>query len=248
LLDEVGTELPNFALADLFGVDFVKYSDYSISYLYNFAEPIKNALPDLPLLVKDVGYQQKSPHPAIYCLLRDGAQAYARFIEPIIESDWTNGHHIYHDHAPPGDDRQWPALVVNRYGKGMCAFLPFPILSAYEFESDPRFRSLIRQVFSILAAPERLSWDAPVSTHVAATRDDEGWLVHLINIQKETGSMFLNDTPPSGTITIRVKPEWPVKYVKNAISNDLIDFDTINETTHITVPAVGLHEIIRIGR
>ena len=248
LLDEVGSELPNFALADLFGADFVEYSEYSINYLYNFEQPIKSALPDLPLLVKDVGYQEKSPHKAIYCRLSGGAQALATFTEPIIESDWTNGQHIYHDHAPPGDDTQWPAIIVNRYGSGMCVFLPFPILSTYDFESDPRYRTLIRQLVSILGAPERLNWDAPISAHVTATQDADGWLVHVINIQKETGSVFLNETPPSGNMTIRVKPDWPVKYVKNAVTGECVGFQTIDGTTCITIPAVGLYEIIRIGK
>jgi len=246
LLDSQANECGNFLLADLFGADFVKYSDYSLAYVDKFKDEFGNKIPKMPLLMKDADYQLNSLHKPIYCSLRAGAKSVATFTEPIIESDWETGYHIYHDHAPPGTCTDWPAVIINQYGKGMCAFLPFPFLQAYGMQPNPWYRQLILNILGYMGVPEKIRYEASPAIQMTATQDADGWLIHLMKIMKETTSMFLDEVTPSGPVSVTVRPPWRVGSVVNAITGEQVVFTGENGTTRFTISGVTNYEIIRI--
>ncbi len=248
LIDADGQRMENFALADVFGADLEKVSDYSLTYVDRFEDGFCESLPDLPVIVKDVGYQQVSPHPALYCRLRPGARSYASFTEPIIESEWENGGHIYHDHAPPGTITDWPAVIVNKFGDGMCALLPFPLLSAMSRQPSPWLSELFRSTLEVLGAPTAVKVEAPTSVQVVVTQDEEGWLVHLIRIQKETDAMFVDETEPPAWAKCELRTPWPVAGVERAMTGDAVDFVAEGEAVSFTIEGIADHDIIRVKK
>jgi hypothetical protein len=248
LLGPTGEERDDFLLSDVLGIEFRSYSPYSLCYVDGFQEPLASALPELPLLIKDVGYQKNSPHRPIYCELAPGARAYATFTEPILESDWAAGRHIYHDHAPPGKRTKWPAVVVNGYGKGTAAFLPFPFVQAHEFQANPWYRSLMRTVLELLGAPRAVRIQAPDGVLTVATEGRSGWLLHVINARKETGSILIDDSVAPGPVRFSLRPPWPVSRVSLPLRGKTLPFDLRDGAVELTLESVRDHEIVEIAR
>ncbi|NUP99678.1 MAG: beta-galactosidase trimerization domain-containing protein [Armatimonadetes bacterium] len=248
LLDAEGNDLENFALADLLGLDFAGYSDFSPIYLDGFAGGYGTGLPAMPQLVKDVGYQRNSPNRALYGRLRPGAEALATFTEPVLESDWPRGYHIYHDHAPPGRRTQRPAVVLNRVGQGACLFFPFSLLRAYGHQPNPWLRELFRQGLEQLGVPHTIQVTAPPAIHHVLTADDQGWLLHLIRIQKETDTMFLDETTPAPPTQVVVRPPWRIGGMERVLSGEAIPHEAAPGGASFAVAGVLDHEIIRIRR
>jgi hypothetical protein len=247
LLDATGKVTGNFKLADLFGVDFEKWSDYSIAYLDDFQGTMGLDLPPLPIQVRMAEYQQKSPHRVMYCSLRRGTRALAYFVEPILEPDWARGHHIYHNQSPPGKRTRWPAIMLNRYGKGACAFLPFPLLQSYE-RNNIWFRPLMGNLLRVMGVPRRCRVEANPVVEVVLKEDAQGWLLHLLHTPMFGRTPFVNDTAPSGPTVCRLQPPWPVAKVEYAMNRRALPFARARGSIAFEVPNVRIHEIIRIGK
>jgi len=94
--------------------------------------------------------------------------------------------------------------------------------------------------------PKIVSVQAPSSARVVATEDKQGWLVHLIRIQQETGGILLE---PDGSIEVRCdcRPGWPVRSVCDAISGKVIPHEHSGESVRFS-REVSLHEIVRIEK
>ena len=247
LLDSTGRTMGAFSLADLFGVDYRQFSDYSIAYLDDFEAALGRGLPEMPVQVRISEYQQKSPLRVIYCSLRPGARELAHFVEPILEPDWATGHHIYHNQSPPGKLTRSPAVVLNRYGKGTCAFLPFPLLQSYE-RNNIWFGTLVRNLLRQMRVPRRCQVRANPAVEVVLRADAQGWLLHLLHVPTLGQSPFVNDTAPSGPVACRLHPPWPVATVEYALGRRALPFTQSQGTIAFEVPDVRIHEIVRLRR
>ena len=260
LLDENGVFRDNFLLADLFGVDFDSFSEYTIGYLDRIHPPFDRSLPRLPLLFKDTGYQTTSNNPPILCRLRDdtatptsapasasaSASAYASITNPIIEADWSKQYHIFHDHAPPGELTTFPGVVMNRYGKGTSIYLPVPLLESYVHLPNPWYRALIRNALHAIGVPSRISFSGPSSLRVVVNRAEDELLVHLIRIQQETGGILLEE---EGTIeaTCILPRSHPVESVRNKVTGESVAWEADENGSVRFAVSVGCHEIIAIS-
>ncbi|HNS32635.1 MAG TPA: beta-galactosidase trimerization domain-containing protein [bacterium] len=236
----------NFGLADVFGADFHSFSDYSVIYIDSLHPSLKKGIPDLPMLVKDAGFQQNPYNKAIYCRVRENGAVLAEFTEPVIESDWKKGYHIYHDHAPAGKKTGNPAIILNKFGKGISVFMPFPILQANSFQPNPWYRHLVKSILGYMGVPQKIKIDAPVSVSVTATSKGRETLLHLINIQKETNSVFLDSSAISIPVKCSLKTGRKVNSVENAVTKKKIGFKEKEGRVSFTVPGIKTYEIIRI--
>jgi len=254
LLDPAGNRLPNFSLADLFGVDFHAESPYSVSYLDRLDPCFRGAVPDMPLLIKDFDRGENPSNHALYCALRPGARPLGYLSDPVIESDFESERFIYHDHCPPGRCTEYPAIVVNSYGRGRVAFLPVPFLRAFQSGSLSRGRSpFLKEVFRVLVedqleVPRRIRVRAPASVKIMVTQDAEGWLLHLIHIQQESDSMYLDDFERIGPMEIRANPDWPVRSVTECLSGKPLSMGKDQGGIRFTIPSVRDHLILRIEK
>ncbi len=245
-----GEFLDNFSLADLIGVDFGEHSEYSISYLDRLDPVFAPQVPDMPLVIKDVASGLMNPaNHALYCRLHAGARALAWLTDPIIESDFDTGHYVYHDHAPPGFGTEWPGLSWNEFGDGQVAYFPVPFLGGYVRKKCPflarLFTTLVQDMMGVSA---RFRATAPRSVKLSLREDGEGWLLHLIHIQKGTDDMYLDAFCRSDPVTIRVRPGWEICGVKDCLSDEEFEMAQVDGWEQFVVPGVTDHRIVRIGR
>jgi hypothetical protein len=254
LLDAEGNRQSNFLLADLFGVDYEADSPYSVSYLDQLDPCFQRTVPSMPLLLKDFDRGDNPSNHALYCKLRPGARALGYLSDPVIESDFESGHFIYHQHSPPGTRTNYPAIVINHYVQGRVAFLPVPFLRAFRSWSPARGRSpFLKEVFRILLEEQldvskKIRVRAPASIKTTVMQDEEGWLLHLIHIQKESDSMYLEAFERVGPMEIWVNPEWPVRSVTECLSGKSFACRSDQDGIRVTVPSITDHLILRIAK
>lgn len=250
LFDSRGGREPNFALNDLFGVDFVADSPYSVSYLDRLDTLFGPQVPEMPLLIKDMASGTLNPrNHVLYCALQDGARALGYITDPVIESDFEAGQFVYHDHAPPAYATDYPGIVMNSFGKGEVIYLPSPFFKAFASKCSPFLKEVFKTlVGGVLGVSAKVAIEGPVSIKHALMQDDEGWLLHLMHVQKETDSMYLDSFHRPGPVGVRVKPGWKVAGVRECLSGDRIAHSTVEGWTVFSLSFVRDHVIIRIER
>ncbi len=245
-----GERLENLALADLFGVDLVGDSPYSICYLDGLDAALRPSVPEIPLLIKDEASGRLNPrnHP-LYCRPREGVRALAWIMDPIIESDFETGHYVYHDHAPPGHRSDYPGIVLNQFGDGRVIYLPVPFLQGFARKAGPFLRELFRALLAdVLGVSAKIRIEAPLSVKHALMEDDDGWLLHLMHVQKQTDGMYLDSFHRADPIAVRVCPGWEVAGAEDALSGEAFDCTEVDGWAGFTVPGVTDHRIVRIAR
>jgi hypothetical protein len=88
----------------------------------------------------------------------------------------------------------------------------------------------------------------PVSVKAAVNQDEAGWLVHLIHLQKQTDSMYLDSFFRPDPITVRVNPGWSVQAARECLSGERYELRQEGQWTEFTVPGIRDHLIIRLAR
>jgi hypothetical protein len=245
-----GERLPDFTLRDLLGVEFVQDSPYSLTYLDRLDVVFRPDVADMPLAIKDVASGETNPaNHALYCRPRPGARVLAWLTDPIIESNFATGHYVYHDHAPPGFGTEHPGLTVNAFGRGQVAYFPVPFLAGYGRKQCPFLKALFGKLLGeVLGVSARFRMEAPTALRSSLMQDAEGWLLHLVHIQQETDSMYLTGLPCREPAQVRVRPDWPVGAVRDALSGEVLEARRDGEWTTFTVPGVADHTIVRIAK
>jgi type 1 glutamine amidotransferase len=171
LYDDQGGCLPNFALADLFGVDFVKRGEFTFPYLQVQDAPFTAGLSRRPL-----------PH---YMAMwevhinKDDVQVAATRRNPLIE---TSGETYFHNNQPPPDvDTGEPVIVYRPYGRGRvvyCAALPE---SNYAHLGHDPYRHLIANMLTWAAGPlPPVRADGLLNTEIVTNRLGADLIVHLV--------------------------------------------------------------------
>ncbi len=226
LYDETGVQRNNFLLSDVFGVDFAGYSNYSIGYLDRFSTPIDGMLPEIPLLFKDSGYQQPGNSRPLSCNVHEATEVYATITDPLIETDWSRQYHIFHDHAPQGKRTDRPGLVIHRFGAGISIYLALPILESYACKPNPWYRNLFRGMLTIGGVlPGPVEVEGSNGIRVVATRKDGDWIVHLVQMQQETGGILIDDYGYYETVC-HLDPDFVVSGLEDAVSGSSIQYST----------------------
>ncbi len=171
LYDEQANRLPNFALADLFGVDFVQRGDFSFPYLQIQDSPFTTDLPRRPIPHYMAMWEVKTNAPDV--------RVAATRRNPLIE---TTGETYYHNNQPPPDaDSGEPVVVYRSYGRGRviyCAALPD---SNYARLGHEPYRRLIANMITWGAGelpPVRA--EGLLNTEIITNRLGADLIVHLV--------------------------------------------------------------------
>jgi hypothetical protein len=246
LLSDVGEERENFVLTDVYGADFMGYSDFSLSYVDRFDDEYRKVLPDMPILIKDTGYQTNPVHRAVTCKLRDGGEVLAYFTDPVLEADWEKGYHIYHDHAPPGRITDKPAIIRNQYGKGESIYFAFPLLQAFAFLPNPWLRNIVAKSLELLGVPGRIRVEGAVSVKSYLRIINRTLYLHLINLHREGDSMFLEESPAPSSVRCILRGQCFGLQVLLMPAGTPLTVET-GENTSFNVTCRDIHTIVEIG-
>lgn len=171
LYDDQGVRLANFALADLFGVDFVKRGDFSFPYIQFHESPLTTGLACRPLPHYMPLWEVRANTPDV--------QTAATRRDPFIE---LSGQTYYHNNQPPPDvDSGEPVVVYRPYGRGYviyCAGLPE---SNYARLGHEPYRRLIANMITTAArALPPVRAEGLLNTEIVTNRLGQDLIVHLV--------------------------------------------------------------------
>lgn len=137
LRDETRKARPNFALADVLGVDYAseerKYAytaqgtlrpgDFTTTYIESAGHPLARML-----AVSTVGLSG-----SFVRVKTTAAEEVLRYRLPVMVEDIPNNHWFNWGPPPPGTETAGTAVAYNRFGKGQALYLGIPIFWAMQF-------------------------------------------------------------------------------------------------------------------
>ena len=233
--DEENQPLPNFALADVLGVDYVQTSDTSLGYLRVGEE---NATLDIP--VTDV--------PAIGTFVRtklNGAETLMDLVGPY--------ENVKTGCPPPAKYPDGPGITIHRYGKGVAAYCAVRLFDAYYKEDIPLLRKLGLWMLSRIYPENRRTIvlrNAPLNVEVFLNARDADRFVHLINFaadRREGHAPQVQDFRPVPGIEVAVRLDSEPKEVILVPDNKRIDFTYENGVVLFAADPLLIHSVYWIS-
>jgi len=172
LLDDMGRKRANFGLADVFGLDYAgSYTD-GTTYVQPTATELKKDLLDIRMMMRGEAIRPRL----------GSAEPLASYAYPIAER--TDEHYVWPTfYNPPGPLSEHAAITLNRFGKGRCLYVAFPLATnvAQRSDADPRPAQLFCNVVNLLLPGPFLRTNAPHQVEVLANRWHDGYAIHLMN-------------------------------------------------------------------
>ena len=183
ILDERHRVRENFALADVFGVDYVS-TDTTYAYdetgkqregnaVTTYLEPLGHAL-TASLTPGTVGL----PGPFVR-IRTTTAQAVMRYRLPLLAENAEKNLWVGWGSPPPGPETAGTAVAFNRFGKGQCVYLGVPIFRAMQWRAywiQKLVPAIVRQLVPDPAA-ELLTEPASEFVHGSFFHDTERRLI-----------------------------------------------------------------------
>ncbi len=243
LYDDQANRMPNFALADLFGVDFVRRGAFSFPYLQIQDSPFTGSLPRRPI-----------PHYMAMWEVRPNAsdvQIAATRRNPLIE---TSGETYYHNNQPPPDaDSGEPVIVYRNVGRGRviyCAALPE---SNYARLGHEPYRRLITNMITWAAGelpPVRA--EGLLNTEIITNRLGADLIVHLVTGYPQRSVRFgqfrtsdtIEEVVTLSNIRITVPASTTDAY--RVPSGERLLVEHTQNAASIVIPTVGDWETLRL--
>jgi hypothetical protein len=219
LCNEWGENRENFALADLFGVD----------YHGHFDEAGKALVPRTAEAKQQFGRFTGVVAPSVDIRIRDGAG---------VELLWTfsyretmNGLSVKFEKY----DSDRPAIVRRRAGKGSVTFLAFDMGLGYIKYKLPQLADLFAGLVTESVSPP-VVFDAPNALEVTAFQDGPGRMfVHLVNCS----ALNFNEVAPLADIGVTLH-----RGVLTRASLPVTGATPQVDGNHVSLPAVGHGEVL----
>jgi hypothetical protein len=246
LYDSDGNQLGNFALADLFGVDFVERGRYTFPYIQfhdiQFHDDSLTAgLTGRPL-----------PHYTALWRVRINAadaRVAATRRDPLIE---TGGEVYYHNNQPPpGDDSGEPVLVYREVGRGRvvyCAALPE---SNYGRLGHAPYRRLIANSLNWAAGSvPPIQADGLLNTEIIPTQRGHDLIVHLVTgmpqraarLRFERTADTIEEIAMLTNVRLRIPPETTT--ARRVPQDELLTIEREGDSAWLMLPVVRDWETI----
>jgi hypothetical protein len=252
LKNERGEMREDFALADVFGVNFRELDETYApnqygSYLNRRPHALWEGLPETllavppPLVRVEASGEVVATHVLPACRLEEGSWV----------SWWS---------PPPGEDSGVPAVVHNRYGAGQCLWFGFDLFMMAQAMTEmfglrpayPYARDVLTRALEVLVPepPLRLVTATPRAVGVSYYRvrqsaEGESLLVHLLN---HTVSPLLGEVVPvrPGRLVIR-EDFFPVRQARLVYPEEReLVVRRENGRVEVELAEVELHQIVRV--
>ncbi|MGN0867747.1 MAG: beta-galactosidase [Oligosphaeraceae bacterium] len=174
----------NFALAEVFGVDFTGSVSDRVTYT---GEELLSATGRVPLV---------TPRP--------GCQVLSRLTFPDFPVDDPAHYASIHSNPPGATPSPYPAICLNEYGKGRCLWIAAPILAQRHYTQQTFAKEFLKPYL-----PEFLvsSQNLPDSAEVTLLKEKAGnrRILCVVNQQEECPPV------PLGNVQLEVKLPFPVR-------------------------------------
>jgi hypothetical protein len=243
LYDDQAVHLPNFALADLFGADFLKRGDFTFPYFQFHDSPFTGDMIRRPLPHYMAMWEVRVNNPDV--------QLAATRRNPFIE---TSGETYYHNNQPPPDtDTGEPVIIYRPFGRGRviyCAALPE---SNYARLGHEPYRRLLAKMITWAAGtlpPVRA--DGLLNTEIITNRLGRDLIVHLVTGFPQRSVRFglhrTSDTIEERVVIPNVRLTIPATTtaVYRIPSGELLALERTSSDASVTIPYLDDWETIRL--
>lgn len=244
LLDTDGSPRQNFALADVFGSDY----ENPLNYETSFIKPLANAI------CADIDVMENVPvrhSQQVKVLPRSGAETAAKLMLPATE---VSGGRVFTfgEDVAPGEVTDYPAVLTHTFGNGRVVYFANDVSGAYGNFGDPSLRKLLRNaILWANNAPMPVETDAPLAVEVRCYRQENRYLVHLMNyitsesrVWPDVGGSAAEDTIPIRDITIRLNMRKSPARAFLASDKQSVPFEYKNSVASMRVPKLDVFDIL----
>jgi len=170
MANENGEFRDNFSLNDLLGCNFIRFSEYSNSFVLPLDDPLTEGVPKIPHLHKGPLIRVKN----------GGGRTIAKIVDSIGEL--TEGRTYSFFPAVPDRVTDYPAIVANDWGNSRSVYMA----GAYEFNYI-RFaygayrKLLINSVIWSAKEDPLITVEAPMTVEATFFKQNGRYIVHLVN-------------------------------------------------------------------
>jgi hypothetical protein len=220
-----GLELPEL------GVKHLGPSPFAATYI-RFGAEISHGVPDSDHIMYERGQR---------ILAGKGTRVLARVVEPYFDRAWN--HFCSHNQTPGDKLSRYPAATQN----GRCAYIPYPIFSAYAAHGNYPYRLLVAALLNRLLPAPLLCVAAPTSTEATVMRQKNRTIVHLLQYcpERRTNKLdLIEDIVPLHNVPVSLQLERAPKSVYLAPDRDPLAFSYRQGRCDVTVPEVRGHAMI----
>lgn len=222
-----------FGLSDVYGVNFLRHSDYSVIY----TDRTFLASARIPLLIKERLLETE---------IRD-AEEMVKAVYPSCEP--TPERFVSHQHSNAGPESPFPLAVFHPYGKGKVVYIAVNIFSVYWQTQHWWLKDIIDKLISKLSYKPIISVKSEGTVTAYLRKKDNQLLLHLVNFHtgKATGSRYvpIESIPPLYGLEIKIKTEKPEEIFLEPEGKSL-EFDYESGYTVCKIPCLEIYSMLRL--
>lgn len=237
-LDESYKPTEKFVLEDVLGVKLSGKYPYTNGYIVLNDEKLKDNVLDMPHQVwGDFTYVKTTT-----------AVKVADLWDVYLRRD---GEYYQSGSSPIGKNTGYPAITVNRYGKGLAAYISGDIFTSCTVRNNWNLKNMFGNLVEMVLPETLIAIDAPDNVEVVLKKQDKKTMVHLINHYGERSMSntiaYTENIIPIFNIGIRVKLNAPPSSVKLMPENQVLSWIQLNDNTiSFTVPKLNVYSIVVI--
>jgi len=224
-------------LADLLGVRLLGRATYSLGHVDTEVSAL-GGLPALPLLVKRPLLEIEPMQ----------ARALLRWRYPIGEP--SPPERTFRSAFPPaGHLAPYPAATVADCHGGLGVYVAFDIFTEYHERNHAWTRQIIDALTNVVdpEPPYRIEGCRHVSTNLM-TNDDK-WYLHMVHAQMNLpgggGYQPIESTQALADVKLELRCE--PSQIRLQPQGDDLHFDTANGTCRLTIPRLGMYQVLEIS-
>ena len=244
--DKDGNLRHNFALADVFGVDYLGQTENIETYIAVDPELCHKAgIPDDQEVKVDVQAIVRA---------REGTQVLGRMVLPYTNRANDRDRWIGCWASPPEIETDDPCIVLNDYGRGQCCYFsgrlttlsPWPGRPHRQLHSVEEPRKLLSALGrSMLGDDIPLTIEAPLWVTVTGYQQAEKGriVVHLVNCQRDMPILPVRDLQ----VILRLEGDERVTTVTAEPDTKALAFQQEGSVVTITMPEIQLYQAAVVG-
>ncbi len=220
-----------FALADEMGVQYAGPAEYEPSF-FRLRPNFRHGVRDFEWVLMGPGSYVR-PGPTTDML----ADVYGSYFNR------TGEHFTSHSYSPRTDPAGYPA--VTWYGN--VVYIYGSVFQAYQSQGDTVYRRLVGNALDLLLPQRMVTTDAPATTEVTVTRQEDRSMVHLVSYhagRRGAHVEVIEDVVPLREVKLSLRlPRAPSK-AYTAPDRQPLAVDYFEGAARVVIPEVREHAIV----
>jgi len=146
-----------------------------------------------------------------------------------------------------GENSGYPAVTLNKFGKGKAIFISGSIFYAYWAKNNPHVKYLIKNLVNLVIPEKILEVEGPASLEVSLFQKGKRKIIHLVNshIEKNVGGpSFAEEIPLLYGIRVKLKVEGKLKRIAQQPENKELEYEKKDSYVYFTVPKIDIHTMV----